>query len=177
VAARRLLIVMLVLLGLSTLAAALIPQRSLNGDGTESTTRSNAMTTTTPTEPSGRALSARILVGGKKEPVVAGPVCTKRKPRCEPIQVGDQLTLLVYSRKPAQLEFREFGQFAFAAREAPARFELLLTSAGTFGITFAEASPNKPIVAARIEILTPKAAQKAIAAKPKRRARAGSGPA
>jgi hypothetical protein len=175
-AARRLLIVMLVLLGLSTLAAALIPQSGQReGEITESTTQ--ATTTTTSDESAGRALTAKILVGGKKFPVVAGPVCAERKPRCEPIHVGDQLTLLVHAKVPTQLELAEFGQFAFAARQAPARFELLLSTAGRFGITYADASPEKPLVAARIEVLTAAAARKAIAAKPKRRARAGSGSA
>jgi hypothetical protein len=177
-AARRLLIVMLVLLGLSTLAAALIPQSGLReGETTESTTQATTTTTTTAQESARRTLTAKILVGGKKFPVVAGPVCAERKPRCEPIHVGDQLTLLVHSKVPTQLELAEFGQFAFAARQAPARFELLLTTAGRFGIAYADASPEKPLVAARIEVLTAAAARKAIAAKPKRRARAGSGSA
>jgi hypothetical protein len=177
-AARRLLIVMLVLLGLSTLAAALIPQSGQReGETTEATTQATTTTTTTADESAGRALTAKILVGGKKFPVVAGPVCAERKPRCEPIHVGDQLTLLVHAKVPTQLELAEFGQFAFAARQAPARFELLLSTAGRFGITYADASPEKPLVAARIEVLTAAAARKAIAAKPKRRARAGSGSA
>jgi hypothetical protein len=178
-AARRLLIVMLVLLGLSTLAAALIPQSGLReGETTGSTTQATTTTTTTTAQdPAGRTLTAKILVGGKKFPVVAGPVCAERKPRCEPIHVGDQLTLLVHSKQPTQLEFAEFGQFAFATRQAPARFELLLTTAGRFGIADADASPEKPLVAARIEVLTAAAARKAIAAKPKRRVRAGSGSA
>ena len=125
-AARRLLIVMLVLLGLSTLAAALIPQSGpREGETTESTTQATTTTpTTTADEPAGRTLTAKILVGGKKLPVVAGPVCAERKRRCEPIHVGDQLTLLVHSKVPTQLELAEFGQFAFAARQAPARFEV-----------------------------------------------------
>jgi hypothetical protein len=184
-AARRLLIVMLILLGLSTLAAALIPQRTLRGGDTTQTTQSTTTTTTTPEETGGRALSASIFVGGKKVPLVASPVCAKRKPRCEPVHVGDRLSLQVYSKAPAQLQFPEFGQFGFASPTAPAFFEVLLTAPGRFGILFADpetvractraVDKGSPCVAARVEVLTNAAAKKAIAAKPKRRARGGSG--
>jgi hypothetical protein len=114
---------------------------------------------------------------GPKEPVVvvAGPICAKAKPRCEPMQVGDQLTLLVYSKPAAQLSFPEFGQFEFAAPNAPARFELLPTAPGPFGIVFA--STNR--VAAKVEVLTAKAAKRELGESrgkgSKRRAREGSG--
>ena len=122
-AARRLLIVMLILLGLSTLAAALVPQRALRNGTT-------AGTTTTPTTPSLPITDvlppvAEITVGGKKFPVVA------------PVHVGDQLTLLVRSRRPREISIPEFGLIGFATRATPARFELLPTTPGTFGILFA----------------------------------------
>ena len=122
-AARRLLIVMLILLGLSTLAAALVPQRALRNGTT-------AGTTTTPTTPSLPITDvlppvAEITVGGKKFPVVA------------PVHVGDQLTLLVRSRRPREISIPEFGLIGFATRDTPARFELLPTTPGTFGILFA----------------------------------------
>jgi hypothetical protein len=152
-AARRLLIVMLVLLGLSTLAAALIPQRSLNG-GTNSTTRPT--TTTTATRPAPVYFPpTKITVGGKRFPVVS------------PVHVGDQLTLLVRSRRPAQISIPEFGQLGFAAPDAPARFELLLETPGTFGILFAGSGK----VAAQIRVVPPGKKR----SKSKRRARAGSG--
>jgi hypothetical protein len=188
-AARRLLIVMLILLGLSTLAAALVPQRTLREGNTTQTTRST--TTQAAAPPTGRALSAKIYVGGSKVPFVAGPVCGERTPDCEPIHVGDRLTLAVASPETGlQLKFPEFGQFAFAGPDAPAQFELLVDNPGRFGILFAdpEAVPicrraiqkGSPCVAARIEVLTAEAAAKAIAKKPKgkgakSRARAGSG--
>jgi hypothetical protein len=186
-AARRLLIVMLILLGLSTLAAALIPQRTLRDEnGTQTTTQSTTTTTATTPEKTGRrALSASPVVGGEKVPLVASPVCAKRKPRCEPVHVGDRLSLQVYSKTPAQLEFPEFGQFGFASPTAPAFFEVLLTAPGRFGILFADpetvpactraVDKGSPCVAARVEVLTDAAAEKAIAAKPKRRARGESG--
>lgn len=164
-AARRLLIVMLVLLGLSTLAAALIPQSGLReGETTESTT-TQATTTTTATTPSPVYVApTKITVGGKKFPVVS------------PVHVGDQFTLLVRSRVPAEIEIPEFGQLAFAAPDAPARFELLASTPGTFGILFA--STGK--VAAQVRVVSPdKQSEKGKRKpkKPRRRARAGPGPA
>jgi hypothetical protein len=158
-AARRLLIVMLVLLGLSTLAAALIPQSPSEEGSTQTTTQA---TTTTAPEPSPLFLRpTKITVGGKKLPVVS------------PVRVGDQLTLIVRSRIPAQIEIPEFGQLAFAAPDAPARFELLAETPGTVGILFATTGK----VAAQIRVVPPgkKQQQRSKRSKAKRRARAGSG--
>jgi hypothetical protein len=157
-AARRLLIVMLILLGLSTLAAALVPQRTLR-DGTTATTTQPAQTAPKPLPAGGRSIQAKVVVGGTKIPVVAGPICAATgKPRCAPIHVGDQLTLLVRSEVSTQLSIPEFGLVGFATPETPARFELLATSPGTFGILFV---PPQNVggclekVAGRIEILRP----------------------
>jgi hypothetical protein len=152
-AARRLLIVMLILLGLSTLAAALIPQRTLRS-GTRSTTQ--AQTTTTTTNPVPAYLPpTKVVVGGKRIPVVS------------PVHVGDRLTLLVKSGSPAQISIPEFGQLGFTAPGAPARFDLLATTPGRFGILFA----NNGAVAGQIRVYPAgKSPPKA-----KSRARAGSG--
>jgi hypothetical protein len=158
-AARRLLIVVLVLLGLSTLAAALIPQSGVReGETTQSTT-----TTTTPSPAPAFVPPTKIMVGGKKFPIVA------------PVHVGDQFTLLVRSRVPAEIEIPEFGQLAFAAPQAPARFELLASTPGTFGILIA----NTEKVVAQIRVLPPgeKGKKSAKRKRPKRRARAESGSA
>jgi hypothetical protein len=171
-AARRLLIVMLVLLGLSTLAAALVPQHALRGDTTTGTTTTQpTQTTTTPTPPAGRSLSVEIVVGGKEVPVVAAPLCKKRKPRCEPLHVGDQLSLQVLSKGQAELSIPSLGLLGVASPNAPAFFELLPSDPGTIGILFT--SPRQ--VAARIDVLSAKAAAKTIQRKPKSRARGGSG--
>ena len=139
-AARRLLIVLLVLLGLSTLAAALVPQRTLNEGGTTGTTTTQATTTAPSATPNPAFLRpTKITVGGKKFPVVS------------PIHVGDQLRLLVRSRFPAEIEIPEFGLLGFASPDAPARFELLPDTPGTFGILFADS--GKP--AGQIEVVAP----------------------
>jgi hypothetical protein len=181
-AARRLLIVMLVLLGLSTLAAALVPQHALRGGTTSSTTTTQPETTTTPEPPPGRSLMVKIVVGGKKVPVVAAPLCKARNARCEPLHVGDQLSLRVLSRHQAELEIPAYGLIGVASANAPALFQLLPREPGTIGVLFT--TPRR--VAARIEVLSAKAAAKTIEttkSKPKSkppaksRARGGSGPA
>ena len=176
-AARRLLIVMLVLLGLSTLAAALVPQHALRGGTTASTTTTQP-TTTTAEPPPGRSLSAPIVVGGKKVPVVAGALCKARKPRCEPLHVGDQLSLEVLSKGNAQLEIPAFGLIGVASANSPALFQLLPREPGTIGVLFTSSRE----VAARIQVLSAKAAAKTIQTakgkgKPRSRARGGLGQA
>jgi hypothetical protein len=179
-AARRLLIVMLILLGISTLAAALVPQHALRNDTTTGPTATQTTQTATTPPPAGRALSAKIVVGKKKVPVVAGPVCGKRKPRCEPIHVGDQLSLKVLSRPQAELEIPAFGLIGVAAPNSPALFQLLLDEPTRVGILFTSSHS----VAARIEVLSAAAAAKAVEppakgkakSKAKSRARGESGP-
>ena len=102
-------------------------------------------------------------------PVVAGPVCAKRKPRCEPIHVGDQLSLKVFSTKQAELEIPVFGLIGVADQNSPALFQLLLGEPTRVGVLFT----SDHTVAARIEVLSAAAAAKAV--KPKTRARGGSG--
>jgi hypothetical protein len=122
-AARRLLIVMLILLGLSTLAAALVPQSNLQDGTTSGTTTQATTTTSTVPVPDTVPPTVEITVGKKKFPLVRA-------------HVGDQFTLLVRCRFPAQIEIPEFGLIRFATRETPARFELLTDTPGTFGILF-----------------------------------------
>jgi hypothetical protein len=134
-AARRLLIVLLVLLGLSTLAAALVPQRTLRDNGTTGTTTNQTTTTPSATPNPAFLRPTKITVGksatGKKLfPLVRA-------------DVGDQFTLLVRSSFPTQIEIPEFGQLGFATADTPARFELLADTPGTFGILFgATAKPH-----------------------------------
>jgi hypothetical protein len=162
-AARRLLIVMLILLGLSTLAAALVPQRAPRNGTTTGTTTTQSIPTTPMPITDVLPPVAEITVGGKKFPVVA------------PVHVGHQLTLLVRSRPPKEISIPEFGLIGFATQDTPARFELLPSTPGTFGILFAASGK----VVGRIEVVerSPKSGNN----KPtdrkaaKSRARAGSG--
>ena len=164
-AARRLLIVMLVLLGLSTLAAALVPQHALRSPSatrTTTTPQTAPTTTTTKAPPTGKSFSFQITVGGPQV-VVDCSAARQRKGSCDPIRVGDRVSLAVYSRRPAQLSIPALGQIGFAAPNAPALFELLPERADVYGIVF---EPSGRI-AARIRVEPRKA--------PKPRARGGSG--
>jgi hypothetical protein len=136
-AARRLLIVMLVLLGLSTLAAALVPQRTLNGRGTTQTTTTQPRPTTTTTPVQTVPPQIAISVGPKKLPLIRA-------------RVGDQFTLLVKSSRPKEIAIPKLGLVGFAAPGTPARFELLTTTPDTYGILFAATGK----VAARLEVTT-----------------------
>jgi hypothetical protein len=162
-AARRLLIVLLVLLGLSTLAAALVPQRTLREDTTAGTTATRPITTTPPIS---QSLPPQV-------PIVIGP---KKLPLIE-AHLDQQFTLVVKSAKPVQVSIPEFGQFGFAAPKAPARFELLPRSLETIGVLFA--ATNTP--AAKIKVIPPSTEkqptkkQKGTGKKPKSRARGESG--
>jgi hypothetical protein len=148
-AARRLLIVMLVLLGLSTLAAALIPPQALREDATTESTTEETETTPTDTVPMGEALPPqRIKVGGRKVPVLSCPPSLRRAHRCKPIEAGDQLTLVVSSRKADQLEMPAFGLVDAVGPNEPARFEILVRSAGSYKIRFVSTRR----IAARIEV-------------------------
>lgn len=153
-AARRLLIVMLILLGLSTLAAALLPSQALEEDTTGSTSTTEA-TETTPTDtvPRGRKLAQqRIKVGGKRIPVVSCPAGLRRAKRCKPIEAGDQLSLVVSSRKADQLEMPAFGLVDSVGPDEPARFEILVTSPGSYKIRFVSTGR----IAARIVVEKPR---------------------
>jgi hypothetical protein len=167
-AARRLLIVMLVLLGLSTLAAALVPQRTLNDGGSTATTTTRPTTTsTTATTVETVPPQIAISVGPKKLPLVRS-------------RVGDQFTLLVKSPRPKEIAIPKLGLVGFASPGTPARFELLTSTPGTFGILFAASRK----VAAKLEVTAsaPEGKRKGRkkGAKPKEgsrsQARAGSSP-
>jgi hypothetical protein len=119
-AARRLLIVMLVLLGISTLAAALVPPPERESTQTE-TTNSTAT----------RAQEPRH---GER---VAAEVSASRRGRPERVRVstGDQLALVVNAPRPAEVAIPAFGLIEFADRGAPARFDILIERSGRFDVT------------------------------------------
>jgi hypothetical protein len=148
VAARRLLIVMLVLLGISTLAAALVPQQVRNDD--EETGSTAATTQATEAEaleadqpgaaPEGKLLKAEIEVGGREVPVVGTDE--------NPIRVGDQLELTVSCECTDLLEIPGLGRVEPVSPSLPARFDLLPRRPGPYGIRLLESGR----VVARIEV-------------------------
>lgn len=137
-AARRLLIVMLILLGLSTLAAALVPTRPVKDEGTGSTTASETTTETgaPDTVPKGEPLGVPpIRVGDGQIKVV-------------PIHVGDQLELTLISSRSDELEIPALGLVEAVGPNLPARFDIFAREVGDYGIRYVQA--NK--VVARIEV-------------------------
>jgi hypothetical protein len=118
VAARRLVIVMLVLLGVSTLAAALAPMEQ---DGPDEDTTTTTTTTDPGVEPSGRLLHRRI------------PARRQRGRRIR-VEVGDQLALAVASRHTDQVEIPDLGELEDVFPDTPARFDLLLSEPGRHAV-------------------------------------------
>lgn len=138
-AARRLLIIMLILLGISTLAAALVPTRSPNEGDSESTAAETTEAEIPDPLPAGDGLVAKIEVGGKKTPVV-------------PMKLGDQLSLTVRSRRSDLLEIPALGLVEPISPGTPVLFNILPENEGSYGIRMVEADR----VVARIEVEKPK---------------------
>jgi hypothetical protein len=116
-AARRLIAVMLVLLFLSSLAAAFAP-----------VDRNSETTSSTTTEPlpdlakdEGKLLRETIDSKAKRPPTIAA-------------RVGDQLQLRVEVGRPATLELVGIGDIEDADPVAPALFDVLLDTEGRFPI-------------------------------------------
>jgi hypothetical protein len=128
-AARRLLIVMLVLLGISILAAALVPPRNLRDGSTASTiAEPTEPTETAPpdTVPRGAGKSARIEVDAKRISVV-------------PLTLGDQLSLTIASKRADLVEIPALGLIDSLGPNGAALFDVLPSRAGSYGIRLVEA--------------------------------------
>jgi hypothetical protein len=121
VAARRLLIVMLVLLGVSTVAAALVPvdRDALRDESTTTSTRADKRT------PTGALVEASIGAGAPKLKAVR-------------MQVGDQLQLRVTSPQAHEVEIPALDELEDVDPDAPATFDLLLFDEGTYNVRLVE---------------------------------------
>ncbi|MCB0874893.1 MAG: hypothetical protein KDB46_01740 [Solirubrobacterales bacterium] len=143
-AARRLIIVLLVLFAVSIVAAMIAPERKgpLLGDRTSSSTTNTSSTTTDTTAartdstaakepttrdtlPSGEALTVRIDA-------------SEKSPETVEAFVGDQLELNVGSERAREVEIPAFGVTEDAAPDAPANFNLLLREPGKLPIIDAD---------------------------------------
>jgi hypothetical protein len=140
-AARRLLIVMLILLGISTLAAALAPTHPPGSD-TGTTTTEPAVPPPTPEAGAGqgRLWMATIDADSERLPVVG----TGRIR----LHAGDELLLEVRSRRSDQVEIPAFGEIQAVSRDAPASFDLLLDEPGSYNVRLVDAGRN----AGRLEV-------------------------
>jgi hypothetical protein len=117
VAARRLILAMLVLLVLSSIAAALIPvDRSKLSDSSTSTSSSP---TTTPAQ--GALIEKEISTAAKKPPTIR-------------MQVNDELRLTVTSPVPNMIEIPAFGELENVDPDLPAQFDLLTYEPGNFAV-------------------------------------------
>ena len=132
-AARRLVLLMLVLLFMSSLAAALVPVETDRDDDTRTT-----RTTREPPEPRGRLLGRTIEAGAE------------RPARIE-IELGDQLSLTVRGERPGEVEIPRLGELESVDPDAPARFDLLPPEPGSYAVRLVE--PGSVI--ARIEVGEP----------------------
>jgi hypothetical protein len=133
-AARRLLIVMLVLLGISTLLAALTPTRD-SGSDTTTSTQSAPPTVPAAGEPQdggGARVPARIDAD-------SGEV-TQLGSAEAPIYAGDELVLTVASEHPDQVEIPGFGEIQAVSRDAPASFDLFLDKPGDYAVRLVDAN-------------------------------------
>jgi hypothetical protein len=140
-AARRLLIVMLVLLGLSTLAAALVPPRTTEDE--DATTGTTAQTEPVP---------AKRPAGGS---FVPGVVAIEPKGiSLLSVNAGDQVQLAVCWSKSDEVEVPSFGLVDPVAPAKPARFDLLFEEPGTYGVKLVSADR----VVARIKVGQPRPA-------------------
>jgi hypothetical protein len=116
-AARRLIAVMLVLLFLSSLAAALAPVERQNEDTSTSTTEA----VTEPAANEGDLVRVTLDARkGKARPIRAG--------------VGDQLQLRVISKRVATIELVDLGPIEDVGPLSPARFDVLLERRGRFPV-------------------------------------------
>jgi hypothetical protein len=118
-AARRLLILMLAVLGVSTLAAALLappPER----EQTETTTEESPPTGSS-SKGGGRLIEAQASV-------------STRRPEKFELRPGDQLSLTVRSRAGGQVEIPAFGLIEDVGPSDPARFDLLAERPGEFEV-------------------------------------------
>ena len=119
-AARRLLIIMFLLLAISTLAAALVPAPERRADETGQGSSSSTAATAAEPAPRGDLVEARLSAGGKPERVR--------------VSTGDQISLVVSSPQPRDVSLPAFGLIEFAEPGAPARFDLLIEQAGQFDV-------------------------------------------
>jgi hypothetical protein len=165
--ARRLVIVMLVLLGISALAAALVPTRESNDStvgSTESTATETTGTGTTADTDGAKAVRKTNQQADRDHPPGSrceadhdDPILTctitvgKGMFPVVPLELGEQLTLMVRSAVPGQVEIPGLGMVSNTSPEAPARFDLLPHQAADLGVRFVDLQ-GAGRLAARIEV-------------------------
>ena len=117
-AARRLVILMLILLGVSAFAAALAPDRR-----TDDSTTTEATSTTEASPPVDRGILVRKRIDA-----------SAIEPASIEVEAGDQLALTVTADEPVQVEISELGLLEDAQLGSPARFDLLLDQGSSLDV-------------------------------------------
>ena len=128
-AARRLIAILLVLLFLSSLAAALAPVQQTGKSVSTSTTE----TSTSETTPSPPTLPA---IGGSEAPALINQSIDAGLKKAPVIRagVGDQLQLRVTSKTAGTVELVKIGPTEDVGPEQPAFFDVLLRDEGTYPV-------------------------------------------
>lgn len=119
-AARRLIIVLLVLFAVSIAAAALAPEQRVSPDSEDSTT--TEATKEPEQQSAGEAISARIDAAAEEPETIRAAA-------------GDQLALIVSSERLLEVAIDPYGLLEAADELAPARFNILLREPGSIPIT------------------------------------------
>jgi hypothetical protein len=146
VAARRLIAILLVLLFLSSLAAALAPVqegRKVVSSST-STTSTTSTTAEAPTSPEAEAAEGPSLISQSVDASGERPALVRAK-------VGDQLQLRVTSQRSGTVELAGLGPAEDVGSEQPAYFDVLLRDDGSFPVRFLDSDEE----IARIEVSPP----------------------
>lgn len=143
-ATRRLLILMLAVLAISTLGAALIAPRPEPEQATTTTTTDQARRAGgTPAAP-GRLIEASVKAGARRAETIR-------------LRPGDQLELTVRSRTAGQVEIARFGMLEDVGPSEPARFSLLVGKPAHFEVRLA--GSGRPV--ASVEVAPPDARRRA----------------
>lgn len=147
-AARRLIIVMLILLGISTLLAAALPDRVRDAEDEQTASE----TTGTATDTTGTATAE----AGDQKPAKSSQKyltldADKRKIQVIPLDAGDVLNLTVVSSTDDLVDLQDLGYVGVVGPDIPATFSIFADRPGVYGIRLVEAART----VGRIEVTEP----------------------
>lgn len=159
-AARRLLIIMLLLLGISSVLAIALPNadrdRSDQGEptvtGTTGTTGTTGSDTSAPDEDENAGDKAQVVkVEAGDDGVTDATVKLDSKDPTElKLKQGSRLVLTVESKTPSEVEIEGLGRIGFTDQYAPAVFDLVLPAEpGKYAVRAPGDEPAATIVVGR----------------------------
>jgi len=120
-AARRLLVLMLVVLAISTVGAALLAPRPEPAPDAATMTAEESTSPGTARQAPGRLVDASVETGAQRAEAIR-------------LRPGDQLELTVRSQITGQIEIVRFGALEDVGPNEPAHFSLLLGEPGRFAV-------------------------------------------